>query len=75
MAVDMRYYDNIVEQALDMSETHREKEHTQEELRALLSKLEVDVTPEQLKALGRYVELAKWRYGDQQFNAYHPAAT
>ena len=75
MAVDMRVYDGIVEQALDMSRTYREEERTEKELSTLLAELKVEMPPEKLKALGRYVSLAKSRDRDQMFNTFSPGAS
>lgn len=71
----MRVYEGIVEQALDMSKTYREDERTEEELSALLAELKVEMPPEKLKAIGRYVELAKSRRVDAEFNTFGPGAS
>ena len=74
MAVDMREYDDLVSQALDMSATHREHERTENELRDLLKRLKVDIDEPALKALGRYVSLSQSRRVDSDFNTYGPGA-
>lgn len=75
MTVDMRVYDGIVEQALDMSKTYREDERTEEELRALFKHLGIEVPEDKLKAVGRYVEMAKSRRADSDFNTFGPGAS
>jgi len=71
MAAGVRSCEGIVEQALDMSKTYREDERTEEELRALFTELKVEMPPKKLKALGRYVSLAKWRHSDSLINNFY----
>jgi hypothetical protein len=74
MAVDMRVYDNIVEQALDVSKTHMEDERTLAELQVLFGRLRVEMEEDALRALMRYVRLSQSRRVDSDFNTFGPGA-
>lgn len=60
----MSDYIDIVQTALDVSNTHAEDDRTEEELSVLMSKLRMEFNTKQLETLGRYVEFSKWRYHD-----------
>ena len=68
MAVDMRAYDGIVDEALDASGAHNEDGRTEGELKDLLARMGEEVADDTLKALGRYVNLSHSRHADSMRN-------